>query len=252
MSSIHRIRLLDYSRSLAVLAMIFYHFVFDLGHFEYVDVRTVTNGYWKLFAQSIGSSFLFLSGFSFWIMVRAELNWLRFVKRLLILILASLLISIVTRIQLNDEFVFFGILHLMVACAILGLLIYRLPVFLLLGLAVVLLLFREYFFISTFYNAQTFEPKYLSWTGLFNGRTGSADFYGFMPWSSAFVLGLSLAKIIAKNPRSTSVSPLIFKEERPSYLVVFILWIGRNSLLVYLIHQPILFALFISYDKVLG
>ena len=252
MSSIHRIRMLDYSRSLAVIAMIFYHFVYDLGQFGYVDYLTIINGYWKLFAQSIGSSFLFLSGFSFWIMVRGDLNWIKYIKRLLILILASLLISIVTFIQFKSAFIFFGILHLMVACSILGLIIYRLPVFFLLGIAIILLLFREYFFVSTFYNPQTFEPMYLSWTGLFNGRTGSVDFYGFMPWSSAFVLGLALAKLFAKNPRSTSVSPLTFKEERSSYFVTSILWIGRNSLIVYLIHQPILFGFFISYDKLFG
>ena len=140
----------------------------------------------------------------------------------------------------------------MVACSILGLLIYRLPVLFLLGIAIILALFREYLFVSTFYNAETFAPMYLAWTGLFNGKTGSVDFYGFMPWSSAFVLGLALAKLIAKNTRSTSVSPLTFKEERSNYFVASTLWIGRNSLIVYLIHQPVLFGLFISYGKLFG
>jgi uncharacterized membrane protein len=232
--------------------MIFYHFVYDLGEFGYVDYLTVINGYWKLFAQSIGSSFLFLSGFSFWIMVRGEINWIKYIKRLLILILSSLIISIGTYIQFKSAFVFFGILHLMVVCSIFGLIIYRLPILLLLVVAIFLLLLPEYFFLSSYYNVETFEPKYLSWTGLFDGKTGSVDFYAFMPWASAFVLGLTTAKILAKNPPTTSVSPLTFKEERTNFLTVLILWVGRNSLIVYLIHQPILFGLFISYGKFLG
>ena len=60
MSSINRIRLLDFLRAIAVIAMIFYHFVYDLGDFGYINLITVVNGYWKLFAQSIGCSFLFV------------------------------------------------------------------------------------------------------------------------------------------------------------------------------------------------
>ena len=56
-----RIKILDFLRATAVVAMIFYHFVYDLGDFGYVNMVTVVNGYWKLFAQSIGCSFLFLS-----------------------------------------------------------------------------------------------------------------------------------------------------------------------------------------------
>ena len=35
---------------------------------------TVINGYWKLFAQSIGCSFLFISGVSFWVIANNEIE----------------------------------------------------------------------------------------------------------------------------------------------------------------------------------
>ena len=252
MNSIQRIRLLDYARSFAVIAMIFYHFVYDLGDFGYVNYNMVISGYWKLFAQSIGSSFLFISGFSFWIMVRTEIDWISFSKRLIILFLAAVIISVVTFIQFGSAFIFFGILHLLAACTIFGLLIYRLPLVIIFGLGLILAFLPEYYFSSSYYSASTFEPRYLAWTGLFNGKTGSVDFYAFMPWSAAYVLGLFCAKLFTNRKSHTPFVPLLFKEEKTNFISNITLWIGRNSLLVYLIHQPILYGLFIAYGKAAG
>ena len=67
MSSFNRSQLIDGLRAIAVLAMIVYHFAWDLGFFNIVDPFIVNSGWWKIFAISIGSSFLFLSGISFWL-----------------------------------------------------------------------------------------------------------------------------------------------------------------------------------------
>ena len=249
MSSVNRIRILDMLRGIAVLAMIVYHFVYDLGDFGYVNMITVVNGYWKLFAQSIGSSFLFVSGLSFWVMASGGISWPKFSKRLTILIAAALLISLVTYQVNPNTFIFFGILHLLAACSLFGVLIYRLPVLILLAFGLALLFLPEYFQTSNYYNPVLFEKKYLSWTGLYDGKTGSVDFYGFMPWSSAFIFGLASCKIFVKPRRTSSLSPLSFKEEKANFSVSTILWIGRNSLIVYLIHQPLLIGIILSFQK---
>jgi len=251
LSTSQRIRYLDLARCIAVIAMIFYHFVYDLGHFGYVNLHTVTNGSWKIFAQSIGTSFLFISGYSFWIMAKNELDIIKFVKRFTILLGAALLISAATYFQDSRSFVFFGILHLLAACSILGIIIYKLPIVLLVIIAAILAFTPEYYFSSLYYSHSLFEPKYMAWTGLYNGKTGSVDFYAFMPWSSSFVLGLSVAKLFVGSNRSAQISPLIFKEEKTSLLISIAFWIGRNALIVYLIHQPILFAAFLGFNKVM-
>jgi uncharacterized membrane protein len=232
--------------------MIVYHFVYDLGDFGYVNMITVVNGYWKLFAQSIGSSFLFVSGLSFWVMASGGINWPKFTKRLAILILAALLISLVTYHINSSTFIFFGILHLLAACSMFAVLIYRLPILILLLVSLVLLFLPEYYHASTYYSESLFQNKFLAWTGLYNGKTGSVDFYGFMPWSAAFIFGLACSKMFVKPKRTSSLSPLSFKEEKVSLSLATLLWIGRNSLLVYLIHQPILIGLIISFQKVFG
>ena len=112
MSSKQRSQLIDGLRALAVLAMILYHFVWDLGFFNIVDPVTVNSGLWKIFAVSIGSSFLFLSGISFWLATRDGLNVGKFSYRFAILLGAALIVTIGTYQANPNTFVFFGILHL--------------------------------------------------------------------------------------------------------------------------------------------
>ena len=242
MSSKQRSQLLDGLRATAVFAMIVYHFAWDLGFFNIVDPIIVNSGVWKLFAVSIGSSFLFLSGISFWLASADGIDLRKFIYRLGILIGAALLVTVGTFKANPDTFVFFGILHLLAACTLLGLLIYRLPVFLLLLLGLAIIFGKPYLMSSDF------QPKYLAWTGLYPGPTGSADFYGFLPWSSAYVFGLGVAKlIIGIKQESFWDSALFMRSHKRGILHASFFWVGRNSLLVYLIHQPILIAMIFVY-----
>ena len=59
-----RILFLDILRGLAVLAMIIYHFFWDLGFFGYIDFSIATTGLGLIIAQIIGASFILISGFS--------------------------------------------------------------------------------------------------------------------------------------------------------------------------------------------
>ena len=113
----------------------------------------------------------------------------------------------------------------------------------LLGLSII---FLEPYLTSDFY-----EPKYMSWTGLYSGSTGSVDFYGFIPWSSAYILGLGFSKIIfKKKEEGIWIKNFIFSNTRKnSMLLKTFFWIGRNSLLIYLIHQPILIGIIYTYMK---
>ncbi len=242
MSSDNRNQLIDALRAFAVLAMIVYHFAWDLGLFNVVDPVIVNSGRWKLFAVSIGSTFLFLSGISFWLASSNGINFKKFTFRLFFLIVAALIVSLGTYVADSQTFVFFGILHLLSVCSLIGLLIYKLPVILILIIGF-LILFLEPYLISEIY-----KPKYLAWTGLYNGPTGSVDFYGFFPWSSSYIFGLGISKIIFKKKEQflfNSSSLKIFNTKGFFFKSFF--WLGRNSLIVYLIHQPILIGIIYIY-----
>ena len=243
MNSYERINFVDYGRSFAIIAMIIYHFAYDLGQFGFIDLQVIISGPWKFFATIIGSSFLFISGFSFWIMISRKFNLIKFLKRLLVLIFSSLIISIVTYIYLGNSFIFFGILHLLALCTIIGLVIFRIP-FLILIIISIFIFFTPYIFKSDF-----FEPKYLSWIGLYGKSTGSVDFYPFFPWSSSFILGIAISKILFKRKILIS-EKASFKKDNIAFINRCLLWSGRNSLLIYLLHQPILIGLIFLYTFV--
>ena len=242
MSSDNRNQFIDALRAFAVLAMIVYHFAWDLGLFNVVDPVIVNSGRWKLFAVSIGSSFLFLSGISFWLASRNGINFKKFTFRLFFLIVAALIVSLGTYVADSQTFVFFGILHLLSVCTLLGLLIYKLPMIVILIIGF-LILFLEPYLISEFY-----KPKYLAWTGLYTGPTGSVDFYGFFPWSSSYIFGLGISKIIFKRKEHFLFNTSTLKIfSTKGFFSKSFFWLGRNSLIVYLIHQPILIGIIYIY-----
>ena len=242
MSSDNRNQFIDALRAFAVLAMIVYHFAWDLGLFNVVDPVIVNSGRWKLFAVSIGSSFLFLSGISFWLASRNGINFKKFIFRLFFLVAAALIVSFGTYVANSQTFVFFGILHLLSVCTLLGLLIYKLPMIVILIIGF-LILFLEPYLISEFY-----KPKYLAWTGLYTGPTGSVDFYGFFPWSSSYIFGLGISKIFFKRNERILFNKKTFEifPTKTLFSKSFF-WLGRNSLIVYLIHQPILIGIIYIY-----
>ena len=59
-----RIHLLDILRGVSVLAMIVYHFFWDLGYFEFIELKNITQGFPLIIAQLIGGSFIIISGIS--------------------------------------------------------------------------------------------------------------------------------------------------------------------------------------------
>ena len=83
----------------------------------------------------------------------------------------------------------------------------------LIGLSIIIF---EPYLISDFY-----EPKYLAWTGLFSGSTGSVDFYGFIPWSSAYIFGIGLSKIIFKiNGKGIWTNNFLFSNTRKNSVLI--------------------------------
>ena len=228
---IGRIDAIDVARGLALAAMAIYHFTWDLEFFGYVAPGTTAVGGWRLFARCIASSFLFLVGVSLFLAHGRGIRWQGFIRRFAMVAGAALAISLVTYIAVPGGFIFFGILHQIALASLLGLAFLRLPAVLTLIIAALVIA------APPFLRSELFDHPFWWWAGLSATNPRSNDYVPLFPWFGAVLAGMAAAKLgvqaglaqrLAGRTFGGWSGPLIFA--------------GRHSLAVYLIHQPILIA----------
>lgn len=236
-----RLAWLDAARGLALVAMAIYHFSWDLDYFGYIAQGTAATGGFRIFARLIAGSFIFLAGFGLVLGHRNAIRWRPFWIRLAKIVLAALTITVATYFIFPTGFIFFGILHLIAAASLLGLLFLRLPV------AIVLLCSAAAFAAPHFLRSALFDQPALWWVGLSLTPPRSNDYVPFLPWFGAFLLGMVAARLYVKWAKPLPAAPGRFSESRAVSLLATA---GRHSLAIYLIHQPVLIALVYLYSQV--
>ncbi len=208
--------------------MIAFHLVFDLQMFGLVPYGTTLQPFFYWHARGVAGSFLFLAGVSLWLAHGQGIRWPAFWRRWVRLAAAAALVSGATYAAFPDYFVYFGILHCIAACSLIGLLFLRLPAPLTaLGGAAVMA--ASYVLPSASFNAPL-----LRFVGLSTLPAETLDFEPLLPWLGPFLLGLAAGKIAARMGLLTMLELPDTPETR------LLAWPGRHSLLIYLIHQPLL------------
>jgi uncharacterized membrane protein len=228
-----RLLWLDVARTVAVFGMVIYHFTFDLGMFGFIDGNTPVTGFWAVFARSVAGSFVALAGFSLFLSHQRSIKWGAFWRRMGILVGCAALITLGTYFAMPQQFIFFGILHSIALASLLGLAFLRLP------WAVTLLVAAAVLAVPQFYRDVAFDTPWLLWVGLAPGFPQTMDYEPMFPWFGAFLLGMSAAQLMLSR------GPLVRKAAPP--LMARVTWIGRHSLVIYLVHQPVIIGLFNVY-----
>ena len=118
-----RMWIIDMFRGLALIAMIIFHFTFDLSYFGFISAGTVYQPNWVIFQLLIAGSFIFASGFCLEQAHGNGIHWQGLRRRYIILGGAAAIISLVTFIIFGAYWIKFGILHCIFACNLLGLLV---------------------------------------------------------------------------------------------------------------------------------
>ncbi|KAF0116812.1 MAG: hypothetical protein FD150_148 [Rhodobacteraceae bacterium] len=229
-----RLTVLDTARTLAIVAMVAYHFTFDLALFGYIPSGTMSQSFWYYFARSIAGSFLFLSGISLWLAHARGIRWPSFWKRWAKLVAAAALVTLASIWLVPGGPIWFGILHAMAATALIGLVALRLPWPVTLALAALI------FTAAWGPRFPAFDPIWLVWTGLAETRPMMGDYVPLIPWAAPALAGLAVAKALRLDR---------WRGTAPSRLMRILNFPGRHSLIIYLIHQPILFGLFNLYAR---
>jgi uncharacterized membrane protein len=208
--------ILDVLRGFTVVLMIIFHFSFDLDYFGFISIDIVHHPFWYFFPRLIVFNFLLATGMSLTLVHQKNVKWKSFFKRLALLIFWAAIISGTTYFMFPDSWIYFGTLHAIAVISCLSLPFLQFPK---ISVAIAAALFIPSIFFDV--TIPWYSLPHSSW-----------DYISPFPW-----LGASLLGIFAVHKGMQNI------QLKHSPLANLLKFLGQHSLVIYLIHQPILFGL---------
>ena len=224
-----RIWELDALRGVCILCVIVVHFLFDLSFFGGLDLTLPA---WYVFLQEYGGAiFVVLSGVCVTLGSKS-------VRRGLIVFACGMLITAVTygmyRLGMSgaDVVVKFGVLHLLGVCMLVYPAFKKLPPAMLTVLGLVIAI-TGYAIRGIIVPQRWLFPLGLTYEGF-----TSSDYFPLFPQLGYFLIGAAIGKTAYREKRT--LLPGSFQK---TPIARFFCWCGRQSLFIYLLHQPIVYGL---------
>ena len=232
----------DSWRGVAIITMVIFHLVFDLRNFGGMPF-VLHEGFWFYFQRFTAISFITLAGVSvvlsynralFKIGTADGLNW-KVARRGLHILGIGLILSLVMRIAVLPP-IDFGVLHLIGTS-----IIFSIPLlnkrWLTLGVAAVLYALS---YLLQYLNVQA--PPGVSWLvplGIEPPGYYYSDYFPFPHWFAVFLIGVFVGTVFYEG--GARKLPL------PNFGGIFpfpvLQFLGRHSLVIYVIHQPVLIGI---------
>jgi len=212
----NRVWEIDFLRGIALILMIIFHVVFDLRDLYNYPVE-YTRGIFYYVGKASAILFMLLAGIS---SSFSRSN----VKRGLKIFGLSMLITLCTYLFNPSLIIKFGILHFFGVSMILY------PLFKNINKYVIVIIGTLVIILGNIMSGINMSHDYLFPLGLISENFVSSDYYPLFPWFGVFLYGVAIGKILYKEKRS-----LMNFSMRDN----FIMLMGRHSLIVYVIHQPI-------------
>lgn len=224
-----RIWELDALRGVCIACVIVVHFLFDLSFFGGLDLTLPA---WYVVIQEYGGAiFVVLSGVCVTLGSKS-------VRRGLIVFACGMLITAVTygmyRLGMSgaDVVVKFGVLHLLGVCMLVYPAFKKLPPAMLTVLGLVIAI-TGYAIRGVVVPQHWLFPLGLTYEGF-----TSSDYFPLFPQLGYFLIGAAIGKTAYREKRT--LLPGAFQQ---TPVARFFCWCGRQSLFIYLLHQPIVYGL---------
>ncbi len=234
----------DLLRGIAIMLMVLYHFAFDLDYFGLVKID-VKSGIFLTIARLAVTLFLLLVGLSLTLsfsravrLGREDRFSRRLFRRSAWILSLALCITAVTYLLLGRGYIIFGALHMI------GLSLLLAYPFLRLG--------RKNFILGSiliilgwYVQDISVDHYWLLWLGLAPPDFYSLDYIPMLPWFGVVFYGVGLGGLLypGYRRRVNLLDQLDYLQAAhgPGSLC----YLGRNSLAIYLVHQPLIILLMI-------
>lgn len=233
-----RVALLDELRGLFILLMVFYHGCYNLAEIFRLDFPFFYSWPMRFLQLLIAGDFIFISG--------AVSRYSRSnLKRGLQIFGCGMVLTVVTAFVLPSQIVMFGVLHLlgfsMVVFALTRKLLDRLhPT---VGLLACTALFLGTYFVASGYIGfpplaaplppGLYSTPFLFWLGFPGPGFYSSDYFAVFPWLFFFLAG-SYCGVFLKAGRFPA---WVYRPHVP-----WLSRVGRHTLIIYMLHQPVLYG----------
>jgi len=224
-----RFSAIDALRGFAVALMVAYHFCFDLNYYGWIQVNLNDDPFWLNSRAIIVTLFLCVVGISLVLANRNAIDWRAWLRRLGILAGCAALVSASSYALFPQSWIFFGVLHFVVVASVLGLVFLRWPR-LDLAMGIILVV------VGSTVELPFFNQPGLQWLGLMTYKPFTEDYVPLLPWFGVVLIGLFLGRLALREKRLAPV--MAWKpKSAPGRSLAFA---GRHSLLIYMLHQPLL------------
>jgi uncharacterized membrane protein len=230
---------IDFLRGIAIFLMIVYHLVFDLNYFS-LYTTNLDSPPVLLFLYPISTTFLLLVGISLTVsysraqqkLSKRQLR-LKFFKRGASVFGLGFIITLVTWVYPHNGFIVFGVLHCIGLSILLAYPLIRfrnLP--LILGvLCIILGVFLRITVVVDF--------PWLLWLGFVPSHFYTLDYFPLFPWFGVVLIGVFLGNSLYQNNKRK----FSLKDHSQFLVSRGVCFLGRNSLIIYLLHQLIIVGL---------